>query len=166
MRSTILNCAVVAMPLFFSTAALSQSNCDELKKENEYLKKALKVITPEKTITAAKTDFNLLKCIGNSKEQTVDIQLTIVNKDANRDIQFFDAKGIDLEGNEYEYKKIMIGSKSIRNTIYTDVPLKTTVTLEKVLPSVKMLKIVPLKFLNEKGGTSTIELKDLAIEWK
>lgn len=145
----------------------AQGNCDELKKEVEYLKKTLKILTPTKTISSGKIDFNLLKVEGNTKEQTVNIIMTLVNHDANRNFQFKTTKGIDLEGNEYDFSQMLLGKETYGNTLYTDVPLKCVITLKKVLPTVKMLKLVPVLYYDgEPGHSVTIEFKDLTIDWK
>ncbi|RPD37914.1 hypothetical protein [Chitinophaga barathri] len=144
----------------------AQTNCDDLKKENEYLKKTLQINTPTNTVTAAKIDFNLIKCEGNTKSQTISIILTLKNHDANRRILFSPVKATDIEGNEYKSEKISVGSVSESNDLYTDVPLKTVIILSKVLPSVKILKIVPLKFFDPSAGHFQVELKDLTISWK
>ena len=146
--------------------SIAQTNCDDLKKENEYLKKTLQINTPTKTVTTGKIDFNLIKCEGNTKDQTISIILTLVNHTANRSILFDPAKAIDIEGNEYKSDKISIGSRGESNDLYTEVPIKTIIRLIKVLPEVKILKIVPLKFFDPSAGHFEVELKDLTITWK
>lgn len=159
---------VVFTTLFMLTCQLAkaQTNCDELKKENEYLKKTLQINTPTKTVTSAKIDFNVIKCEGNTKEQSVNLVLTLVNHDANRRILIDPAKAIDVEGNEYRSDKILIGTETVSNDLYTDTPLKTVITIVKVLPSVKMLKIIPVKCYDPASGHFEVELKDLNISWK
>lgn len=159
---------ITTLLLLIGHVSKAQTNCDDLKKENEYLKKTLQINTPTKTVTTAKIDFNLIKCEGNTKDQTVSVILTLNNHDANRRILFSPVKAIDLEGNEYRSEKISVGSRSESNDLYTDVPLKTVIVLSKVLPSVKILKIVPLKFFDPSpsAGHFEVELKDLTISWK
>ena len=164
MKKNLIN-VIVGMITLMSTPALkAQSNCDELKKENEYLKKALQVTTPTKTFTSSKIDFNLISCVGNIKEQTVSLVLTLVNHDANRPLQFSRAKAIDLEGNEYPTHQISIGSGGIRNDLYTDVPIKVLIKYNKVLPSVKLFKIIPLEYYDD--NSTGIEYRDITVTWK
>lgn len=144
----------------------AQGSCDDLKKENESLKKALQINAPTKTVKSANIDFNLIKCEGNTKDQTVSIILTLQNHDANRRILFDPARAIDIEGNEYKSDKISIGAEGHSNSLYTDVPIKTVIRLTKVLPTVKILKIIPLKFYDPSAGHFEVELKDLAVSWK
>lgn len=160
-------CSILIVMLFmFFQSVKAQSNCDELKKENEYLKKALKVTTPTKTINSSKIDFNLIKVEGNIKEQTVDVILTLVNQDANRNFQFANAIAIDMEANEYKTYDIRIGSGQSRNKIFTETPVKTIIRFTKILPAVKILKLVPISYYDEPGRTIDIQFKDLTIDWK
>jgi hypothetical protein len=157
---------LVTLFIFASQLSIAQTNCDELKKENEYLKKALQINTPAKTVTASKIDFNLIRCEGNVKEQTVNIVMTLVNHDANRGILIDPVRVIDVEGNEYRSDKILVGTQDGSNDLYTDTPLKTVIRIGKVLPAVKMIKMVPLKCYDPAQGHFEIELKDLPVSWK
>jgi hypothetical protein len=139
------------------------SNCEDLKKENEYLKKALGILSPIKTVTVNKVDFIISKCEGNIKEQTIELSLILTNHAANNEISFRKAIAVDIEANEYETYKINVGSSSSSNKIYTDVPVKTIIKFEKVLPSVKLLKIISIEFLGNNGG---FEYKDIPVTWK
>jgi hypothetical protein len=163
-----LSCVVCffAIVLIQSTA-FSQSACDEVKKENEYLRKALKITTPVKTVTSLNIDFNLIKAEGNKKEQTVTLTLTILNHDANQRVSFDKAKAIDVEGNEYQTDDIYIGSSWNANTTYTDTPIKTTIRFKKVLPSTQIFKLVPINYFHEKhSSTINFEYRDITIDWK
>lgn len=151
---------------FTQLSLKAQSNCDDLKKENEYLKKAIKFTTPTKTVSSSKIDFNLIKVEGNTKEQSVDIVLTLTNHDVNKDIGFRNAVAIDIEANEYETRDIKVGSGGSRNKIYTDTPVKAVIRFTKILPGVKMLKLVPISYYGGSTGSISIEFKDLSIDWK
>lgn len=162
-----LNCILCFFTIvLIQSTAFSQTTCDEVRKENEYLKKALKITTPVKTATSLNIDFNLIKAEGNKKEQTVTLTLTILNHEANQNVQFSNAKAIDAEGNEYETSDIHIGSSGARNMVYTETPVKTTIRFEKVLPSTQLLKLVPINYYNEKkSGTVSFEYRDISIDW-
>lgn len=156
-------CIIVS--LTFQTGN-AQSNCDELKKENEYLKKTLQITTPIKTASAANIDFNVIKVEGSTKDQTVTLVMTFVNHNANEHIQYYDTKAIDAEGNEYNGSNHSIGSGGTSNTLYTDTPVKSTITFTKVLPAVKIIKLVHIHFLYNKPLDVEIDFKDLPITWK
>ncbi|MBC9912759.1 hypothetical protein [Chitinophaga varians] len=167
MKNVITLMAIMLLLPALNPMSMAQLNCDELKKENESLKKALQITTPIKTITSSKIDFNLIKCEGNTKEQTVDVMLTLVNHDANQEFQFEEAKAIDIEANEYKTFNISIGSGSSRNKIYTDTPVKVVIKFTKVLPSVKIFKLIPISYFHDAPGRSVdIEYKDITISWK
>lgn len=154
-----------------SVQALCQSsNCEELMQENEYLRKALAISKPTKTVTASGVDVNLIQCIGNTKEQTVTVLLTLINKDANKEFQFSSAKAIDMEGNDYSKYDIKIGTTGIRSKLYTDTPVKTTARFSKVLPSTRVLKLVDIIYYdpdsNRPGMQKDLQFKDLNIKWE
>lgn len=156
----------VVLLLFVHTVVTAQTNCEDVKKENEYLKKALQITTPAKTITSSKIDFNLLKVEGNTKEQTVEIILTLVNHDANTKFEYRGVTALDVEGNEYKTNDCWVGSEKYGNKIYTDTPVKSVIKLSKVLPGVKILKLLALSYYGEAGRSIEIEFKDLTISWK
>lgn len=166
MRTISVWTIVCALLLLNIHVANAQSNCDELKKENEYLKKALQITTPTKTASAANIDFNIIKVEGSTKDQTITLVMTFVNHNANEAIQYYDTQAIDVEGNEYKGSNHSIGSEGTRNTLYTDTPVKSTVTFTKVLPSVKIIKLVHIHFLYNKPLHMEIEFKDLPVTWK
>ncbi len=167
MRKKILLLATICFILFSITSNAQTNNCEELKKENEYLKKAMRVTTPLKTITSSKIDFNFLECKGNTKEQTVEFVMSLVSHDANQEFQFNETSAVDMEGNEYPYGNVSIGGKGVRNTIRTDIPIKTVVVFKKVLPAVKMLKDIAISyFYGEPGHHIEIEFKDVPVKWQ
>lgn len=158
--------AIVALAfvLCFAPVSIAQSaDCEEIKKENEYLKKALNILTPVKTATSKKMDFLLTKCEGNIKEQTVTVTLVVTNHGPNTDLSFRKTIGVDVEANEYETYRIKIGSSGSSGKVFTDVPVKTVFQYEKVLPSIKLMKLIALEF---GGNDPGFEYKDIPITWK
>ncbi|QEC41516.1 hypothetical protein [Pseudobacter ginsenosidimutans] len=156
--------AALAFMLCFVPISMAQSaDCEEIKKENEYLKKALNILTPVKTATSKKMDFLLTKCEGNIKEQTVTITLVVTNHGPNTELNFRKTTGVDVEANEYETYRIKIGSGGSSNKVFTDVPVKTVFQYEKVLPSIKLMKLIALEF---GGNDPGFEYKDIPITWK
>jgi len=164
-KVTIFTTAIILLLQFQMLKA--QNNCEALKKENESLKKALQITTPTQTINSSKIDFNLIKCIGNKKDQSVELILNLVNHDVNQRFQFEVAKAIDIEANEYKTFEIKIGSGSISNKIYTDVPVKTIIKYTKVLPAITIFRSIPISFYyGEPGHTKEIEYKNIEIDWQ
>lgn len=144
------------------------TDCDDLKKENEYLRNALNILKPVQSATSSKVELSLIKCEGNSVDQTVTLWLTATNKEANKDFQFSQSEVIDVEGNSLKSYDIVMGSSGIRGTLYTDVPVKVSVTFKKVLPSVKILKLINLEHYNpqQAGRTLSFQFKDININWE
>lgn len=151
--------------LFLFTQKLSAQSpgCEEIKKENEYLKKALHILTPVKAVTSKNIDFNIYKCEGNITEQTITLTLVITNHGPNADLNFRKAIAVDAEGNEYETYAIKIGSGGSNNKIFTDVPVKSLFEFKKVLPTVKLLKIIAIEF---GGSDAGFEYRDIPVTWK
>jgi len=152
-------------------ASYAQSNCDEVKKENEYLKKSLKMLEPVMTQTVDNTEIRLTKCTGDPKAQTITMEFILINKQANKEVILGNPTGIDMEGNEYNtnYQNFQIGSKTNgRAVLNTDVPIKASASLKKVLPAVKYLKLI--KFLYRSENTKypgiDIEFRDIQVTWK
>lgn len=150
--------------LCIAQSMLGQSaNCDEIKKENESLKKALNILAPIKTATSKKMDFALTKCEGNIKEQTVTVTLVVTNHGPNTDYSLTKSIGVDLEANEYKTYGIKIGSGGSSGKVFTDVPLKITFQYEKVLPAIKLMKLIAI----DPGGSDPgFEYKDIPITWQ
>jgi hypothetical protein len=157
--------------LFFITLfsyyfTFGQANCDELKKENDYLKNALKISSPVKTVTVEKIDFNLLTCIGNKKDQTIELTLGLVNHDVNKDFQFSELSALDVEGNEFKSDRINLGASGVRNEIYTDSPIKATILFSKVMPGTAVLRTVIVRYIGERYSGADFEFKNVSVTWK
>ena len=121
MTKSIITSTFLTFVCLFNLQAFAQSaNCDELKKENEYLKKALSILTPVKTVTTDKIDFNISKCEGNIKQQTVELTVVVTNHGPHSELSLRKAVAVDAEGNEFQTYQIKIGSGSSINKIYTD----------------------------------------------
>jgi hypothetical protein len=159
--------ATIIMTTFLTKTSIAQTSCEEIKKENEYLRKALKITSAQNIVTSSNIEFNLIKCIGNKKEQTVELVLTLINHDANQEFQFQQANALDIEANEYKTYQFKIGSANTRNQIYTDTPVKTIIRFNKVLPGTKILRTVGISyFYGEPGHTKQFEYKNVSIDWR
>jgi hypothetical protein len=139
-------------------------NCEEVKKENEYLKKALNILQPKKTNTTKNIDFSIQKCEGNIKEQTITLTLIVTNKGPNTDLNINSAVIVDVEANEYRTYNIKIGSSGTFNKIFTDVPVKATFQFNKVMPGTNLLKLVSIDIYS--SGNASFEYKDVSVTWK
>lgn len=150
----------------FTLSVFSQAdNCEELKKENEYLKSVLKINTPVMKGTSENIEFSVTKIEGNKTEQAVTITVLLNNTAPNRVFQWdgMGMKAIDLEGDSYK-----LNTSITRETLYTDVPLKCEVKIQKILPKVELIKLLSLSFYPGKSGSKSpvLEFRDLPVEWK
>ncbi|OQP64635.1 hypothetical protein [Niastella populi] len=152
--------------VFQTINLLAQTSCDDLKKENEYLKKALSITTPVKTVSGPNVDFNLIKCEGDSKQQKLTVVFTVLNHDANKYFFMDKADAIDVEANQYHTTSTLIGSRSVSNTIYTETPVKASIEFSKILPSVKMLKLVSIPYALGNQVNLAFEFRDIPVTWK
>jgi uncharacterized protein YcfL len=151
-----------------SCFSYAQSSCDEVKKENEYLKKALKMLEPEKSQTVDNTEIRLIKCTGDAKAQTITLEFILINKQANKKVTLREISGIDIEGNQYDTNSEMfkIGKDNYSSIINTDVPVKAGATLKKTLPAVKFLKLFKFEYRAETSRPVDVEFRDIKVDWK
>lgn len=142
---------------------------EKLKQENDYLKKSLNVLTPLKSLTQDEVEFKITKCEGNIKEQTIIITFYLTNHKANSSFRMDDAQTIDVQGKDFNTYEISLGNKGNSNNLYTDTPLESKIKFYKVLPSIKILKLLSVNQSPYSLGilkTGNFEFRDLEITWK
>ena len=102
--------------IFITALAFSQTNCENLKKENEVLQSTNKILTSENEylkkiveinnpISETEKDnsiFKVTKVIGNKAEKTIAIIFLVEAKDENKKMTIEDISIADIEGKEYE----------------------------------------------------------------
>ena len=176
------NLALILVCISFVYNGFSQNlQCDSLKKkndqlaesikslskENEYFRKSLNILTPVKSVEQGGLTFNLTKCEGNIKEQTITVTCFIINHKANSEFQFEKVSLTDIQGNNFSTYDVKIGDANTRNMLYTETPLETKIIIKNVLPSTQMIKLIGLSYygtgLFEKG---TFIFNDVAVVWK
>ena len=137
---------------------------DDLKKENDYLRNALNINAPISKTILEDVEISIVKIEGNSTSQTVVVTLLLNNTIANRTFQWngVDMKAIDIEGNIYKIKP-----DYSRNIIHTDVPVRSQVVIQQVLPKTKIIKLLALSFFSLRTNTRSpiAEFRDLPVEW-
>lgn len=128
-------------------------------------------------------DLKLLSCKGDKNTQQVWIEFLIKHKNVHQKVCFNkgkkDAKAYDLEGNEYNSNTVSIGSEInkgygafICNKIPTNVPVKASINLIKILPTVEKLSFVTVKIGfkdfddSYKYTYGNIEIQNLDIDWE
>lgn len=150
------------------TTVLNQ--CDELKKENEFLKKTLKINEPIKTFEQDDIEIKLISAIGNIKTQTIKIEYVIINKIKIRQflIDAFKEQFVSIDGDLIPVTK----SYNVFNIeLITDIPIKTSVEIGTILPENKLIKLTTMKYKigplytpSEINGTA--EFRDIPVIWK
>lgn len=156
-----------------------KSEVARLKAENAFLRKnAAKTSSAVGTAAvpaaslgkqmADKVEFSLVKCEGNSKTQTVTVELLLTNTGATRPLQFAQVSAVDTGGDEYKTFDIYVGSNALRNDLPTGVPVKARFLIPKVLPSTKSFARLacPVYTLNEPGRETVVEFRTVPITWK
>lgn len=159
-----LYCVLFLLFSVLLTSFAQTNSCEDVKKENDYLRNALNINKPVMQAVAQNVEFSITKIEGNKTEQTVTITVLLNNKAANTYFQWYlsGLKAIDMEGNSYK-----LGTSFSREQLYTDVPYKAEIKLQKILPKVEMLRLFALSFYSVKQGEKApeLEFRDLPIEW-
>jgi hypothetical protein len=164
--------------MLLAGSLIAQTNCDAIKKENDYLKKALSLNTPITEQQNGDLTFSITKIEGNSKAQSVTIELLIKNKGRNLDNFTSQVKSvIDINGTEYLLAKAFIGAQDATHfgsaDLFRDTPLKCKYTFNGIQPEVKVIKLFDYPVQYHVPGTNSfdfqkenVEFKDLNIQWK
>lgn len=145
----------------FSLYSFSQ-NCDEIIKENQYLKETLNLISKNEFQVKDNLKFQVISITSNliNKNTKIEVLITNIGNDV-REIRFnFDKNDvIDLQGNSYKIKSAKIGQTIQENinsyslmsyTLNTDIPTKIIYEVEFVPNNVKKIKAVQIGFLGSR----------------
>ncbi|GGC61038.1 hypothetical protein GCM10011387_13320 [Pedobacter quisquiliarum] len=123
-----------------------------LSDQNHYFRVTLKIQESKlQTATAGNFEFNLMSCKAQPGNNAVIPEFLIVNHGADGTVQFIPGRYadiIDLQGNAYKPSDIKIGAEKYASTVFKEVPLKLTITVNGIDPAVKLLKLVNLEFSN------------------
>lgn len=178
MKRVSFTILTVASIMMFNQRGYGQAGCEAIKKENAELKKTLSINAP--IVEAEKGDlhFSVTKIEGNSKMQTVTIEVLIKNSGKNLEAFTTGVKSIlDPNGNEYKLSDAYIGANDAmffsNTTLYRDAPLRCKYIFKGIQPEIKMIKLLnfPIKF--HVPGTNSfdfeeqsVEFRDFPITWK
>lgn len=138
--------------------------------------------TDSTTLTqfSSKIQTQFLSAIGSKDKQEITVNLLLSHKSVHQLVKLVtdDQSAYDFEGNEYKSSSISIGSKSssydLFNKVPTNVPVKVSVTFQKILPDVKVIRFASIKvyFADEVDGiyfpknSGTLEIKNLKVNWQ
>ena len=169
--------------IFITALAFSQTNCENLKKENEvlqstnkiltseneYLKKIVEINNPISETEKDNSTFKITKVIGNKAEKTIAVTFLVEAKDENKEMTIQDISIIDIEGNEYEidfYK-----SSNPFTKLALNVPLKLTFSFKNIENQPLFIKMFRFKITSQpkrnlfENTKSNLEFKDLKVNW-
>ncbi len=166
MKKNLLIFALIITNVFISFSQVTK--CDlvikenqELKQQNDYLRKSLQIFEPMKIVENDDVEIRLVKCDGKTKEQLIIMTFVLINHKANDSFTFFRSQMIDIQGNDFSANEINLGNSYRSNTLYTDTPMQAKIVFNKVLPSTKILKLINLD--TQKGN---YEFKDIEVNSK
>ena len=143
-------------------------DCDALKRQNEYLRKALNLNTSLSSSGFELIEFDIVKCEGNSSRKTITISLLVTNKDETKSSSGENFKIYDLNGNEYQASNVKLGIENwSRYTMPNDIPVKCTVIFENIQDEILFVKSFSFNITSYKSyKTKWVGFKDLKVEWK
>ena len=178
-----MNKLLILSVLSITTLGFSQTNCENLKKENEALKSTNKVLTLEndylKKIIEINTailetekdnsSFKITKVIGNKAEKTIAIAFLVEAKDENKKMTIEDISIVDIEGKEYEIDF----HKSSRPYPELDLntPVKLIFSFKNIENQPLFIKMFRFKITSQpkrnlfENTKSNLEFKDLKVNW-
>ena len=174
---------IILSVLSITTVGFSQTNCENLKKENEALQSTNKVLTSEndylKKIIEINTailetekdnsSFKITKVTGNKAEKTITITFLLETKDENKKMTIEDVSIVDIEGKEYEidfYKSSRPYPELDLNT-----PIKLTFSFKNIENQPLFIKMFRFKITSQpkrnlfENTKSNLEFKDLKVNW-
>ena len=174
---------LILSAISITTLGFSQTNCENLKKENEALQSTNKVLTLEndylkkiveinKAILETEKDnssFKITKVTGNKAEKTIAITFLVEAKDENKKMTIGDISIVDIEGKEYEidfYKSSRPYPELVLNT-----PVKLTFSFKNIENEPLFIKLFRFKETSQpirnlfEDTKSNLEFKDLIVNW-
>jgi hypothetical protein len=149
------------------------NQCDELKKENEFLKKTLSINEPIKTYADNNIEIKLVSAKGNIKTQKITIEYLITNKIQIRNFKI-DANIEQIVSMSGDIIPLTKGYSVFDVELNTDIPIKTALEIGTILPENTIIKFLTMKYLLYKSGTTfygwtptgVAEFKDIPVTWK
>jgi len=168
---------IIILSVFVLTS-FAQANCDSVKKENAYLRKALSLNSPIKEARKGELTFTIVKVNGDIKGQAVTIEVLI--KNAGKNLESFGSKVksvSDINGNTYKLDAAYVGDEKIYSfmfkDLFRDAPLKCKYVFRGIEPEIKMIKLFDYPVQYHVPGTNSfdsveesVEFRDFPILWK
>ena len=111
--------------------------------------------------------ITLKRVKGNAADQTVTLDLLIINPKGNARVVISSAYAVDPEGDKHEdVRGYSFGSASMEEVLYTDVPRKASISVRGVPDKIKSLILFKFVVYNQLSNQNIdIEYRNLPIEW-
>lgn len=176
--SSILGTAQTSVETLKKELANSRIENEKLKDENKFLNEKLIFCTSitADTITEIKSfsnlyTFNIISCKGDSKTQTVTIELLVQQNTTNQKftIDFFRSNAVDILGKQYQFSNRDKGSYEFY-TIYSNTPTRLTIVVKNILPGTEAFSIIALNMATDEMDKNPVnfkltEIRNLKIVW-
>jgi hypothetical protein len=160
-----------------------QTNCDALKKDNETLQSANKVLTSENEYLKKALDLNkpvleseqenstytITAVKGNKAGKNIEITFLIESKDENKKMTIEDISVVDVEGNEYKID--LYKSSKTYPQLSKNVPVKLTFSFKDVPGEPMFIKMFRFKTISQlerntfEKSRANLEFRDLKVNW-
>lgn len=156
--------------------AKSKTENEKLKDENNFLNEKLNLCTTlaNDTVTQIKSFSDLysvqvVSCKGDRVTQTAKVDLLLTHKTVNQKltVNYFHSNAVNSLGEQL--KLSFINSADFFN-VYTDTPIRVTVTVKNVLPGTDMISMLALQMSTcpidqASHNPSYTEIRNLKIVW-
>lgn len=178
-----MNKTLLLFALSFVTFGYTQTNCEEVKKENEnlqslnkvltseneYLKKVLDINKPMLETEKENSAFKITKAVGNTKDKTIVLTFLVETKNENKKMVFEDISMVDIEGNEYKIDYFK-SSKTFAD-LALNTPIKLNFSFKDIQGNPLFIKMFRFKTTSQpernlfEKKKSNVEFKDINVVW-
>lgn len=169
--------------LSFVTFGYTQTNCEEVKKENEnlqslnkvltfeneYLKKVLDINKPMLETEKENSAFKITKAVGNTKDKTIVLTFLVESLDENKKMTIEDTSMVDVEGNEYKID--FFKSSKTYPDLALNTPVKLNFSFKDIDGNPLFIKMFRFKTTAQpqrnlfESKKSFIEFRDIKVIW-
>ncbi|MCW4451208.1 transposase [Kaistella sp. BT6-1-3] len=178
-----MNKTLLLFALSFVTFGYTQTNFEEVKKENEnlqslnkvltseneYLKKVLDINKPMLETEKENSAFKITKAVGNTKDKTIVLTFLVETKNENKKMVFEDISMVDIEGNGYKIDYFK-SSKTFAD-LALNTPIKLNFSFKDIQGNPLFIKMFRFKTTSQpernlfEKKKSNVEFKDINVVW-
>ncbi len=157
--------ALITAPATLFAQTTTPADCDQLRSEVDYLRKALKMQSePVYTDVIDGIEVKVLSVEGSKRAKVITVNVLVTSLKFDRAAHIEQSEAYDVEGNKFDAPYVELSA------IYADIPRRATVIFGNVNPEItnlRMLKYV-LGYLNTQGTylQRPIEYRNVKINWQ